>query len=347
MTTPVGQALRRDPEQAAELDGAGSRAPINAADKVPGLLLRAQAWVHGWLSNESRVVLGMVVVVLAVVVLIALSSVRFLRIIFDALDIVAFLGLFLVNWLGNGGALVPIPGARFIGLLLIFQQAVILPSWEVFGVAGAAMALGLLSYYVAGARTAQSYAEGDTAGAEDLASRTGMLDEDATEFSPGAQLDEAAIVAIAGTGPPAAVDEAAGSDDQDTESAAAPTSTSGRLRKRFTTSLKRTQERAQPIIEQRGVFGMLLLCFAPSPMGTAAAYLGGLLRFGFVRYLAASFAAKYLLAGLIVLLALTFSDVARSVQIPTVEIPIIDITLFENLGPRAPSPSPLPSVTVD
>ena len=319
------------------------RAPIHAADRVPHIMLRVQAWGQSWLSSESRVMLGVVVVLLAVFAVIALSSVRFFRVIFDALDIVAFLGLFLVNWLGNGGALVPIPGARFIGLLLIFQQAVILPSWEVFGVAGAAMALGLLSYYVAGARTAESYAEGDAAGAEQLAADTGMLDEDAVDFSPGAGLDEAAVSAITGVEP--LPDEPTG----DTEAPSADAGTRGRLRKRFTSSLRRAQSRAQPIIEQRGTAGMFLLCFAPTPMGTAAAYLGGLLRFGFVRYLAASFAAKYLLAGLIVLLALMFSDVARSVSIPEITIPVLDITLFDDLMPEAPSPSPspLPKASVD
>ena len=133
---------------------------------------------HRWLSNESRSVLGLGVVIFAVLVVLVLSTLRFLQIVFDALDLVAFVGLFLVNWLGNGGALVPIPGARFAGLLLIFQQAVLLPSWEVFAVAGGAMALGLLSYYIAGARTAKSYSAGDSEGAQQLAAETGMLDDE-------------------------------------------------------------------------------------------------------------------------------------------------------------------------
>ncbi len=358
----------RDAEQAAELDEAASRAPIHERDHAPSFLLRTQEWLHSWLSNESRLVLGIVIVFLAVFALFALSSVRFLRIVFDALNIVAFIGLFLVNWLGNGGVLVPIPGARFIGLLMIFQQAVLMPSWEVFAVSGAAMSLGLLSYYIAGARTAQSYAEGDAAGAEQLAAETGMLDEEQLEFSPGAELEAEAVSAIsgveatdssaasstassaasAGDGPvgddsavvdPAA-DSAAGDGTAGNGAAAPPGSRFERMRRRFTTSLKKTQERAQPIIEQRGAYGMFLLCFAPTPMGTAAAYLGGLMRFGFSRYLLASFAAKYLLAGIIVILALVFSDVARGVQIPEIELPIVDITLFNDGLPALPSPAP-------
>jgi hypothetical protein len=325
-----------DPEQAADLDEAGSREPMHERDRAPSFLLRTQDWFQSWLSNESRIVLSLVIVILAVVALIVLSSFRFLRVFIDALDIVAFVGLFLVNWLGNGGVLVPVPGARFVGLLMIFQQAVLLPSWEVFGVAGAAMALGLLSYYIAGARTARSYAEGDTAGAEQLAQETGMLDDGQDKFAPAAVLEAEAASAIAGVVPPS-------SESEQAAAPTAPETRSGRLRKRFSTSLKKTQERAQPIIEQRGVSGVFLLCFAPTPMGTAAAYLGGLMRFGFTRYLLASFAAKYLLAGVIVLLGLIFSDAAHAVQIPDIELPVIDYPLFGGEPTPSPSPSPAPS----
>ena len=311
-------SVHHDQQQAHELDVAASRAPLHAHDRMPDFLLGAQGWLQRWLSSESRIVLGLVIVVLSLLLLEALSLMRFFRVFFDALDLVAFLGLFLVNWLGNGGALVPVPGARFIGLLMIFQQA---------------MALGLLSYYVAGARTAQSYAEGDAEGAEQLAAETGMLDDETVDFSPGATIDAAMVSALSGVEP----------DDRPPPPAEAEADASqarfGGLRKRFTTSLRKAQDRARPVIEQRGSAGMFLLCFAPSPMGTAAAYLGGLMRFGFLRYLGASFAAKYLLAGIIVVLALVFSDAARAVQIPELTIPIVDITLFDDASP-APSPPP-------
>ena len=299
-----------DPEQAAGLDEVTRSEPTHGWDQAPAFMLRGQAWLHRWLSNESRTVLGLGVVIFAVLVVLALSTLRFLQIVFDSLDLVAFAGLFLVNWLGNGGALVPIPGARFAGLLLIFQQAVLLPSWEVFAVAGAAMTLGLLSYYIAGARTASSYLAGDSEGAQQLAAETGMLDDERPEFSPGAELDADVVSAISGVAPQAP-------KTSDTPSAEAqPASRTARLRKRFSTSLRRAQERAQPVIQQRGLYGMFLLCFAPTPLGTAAAYLGGLMRFSFSRYLLASFVAKYLLAGIIVVLALVFNEAARSVQIP-------------------------------
>ncbi|MEX1333717.1 MAG: hypothetical protein AB1Z66_00285, partial [Candidatus Limnocylindrales bacterium] len=264
-----------------------------------------------------------------------LSTFRVLSVVFEALDVVALVGLFFVLWLGNGGALVPIPGARFIGLLLIFNQAAVLPSLQVFAVAGAAMGLGLSSYYVAGARTARSYAEGDAEGAEQIAADSGMLDDEVVDFAPGAELDTAAALAIAGVEP-------RGSAKRSGEE---PPARLGGLRRRFNRSLQRAQDRAQPVIEQRGFPGIFLLTFGPTPMGPAAAYLSGLMRFGFARYLLASFAAKYLLAGVIVLLALAFSDVARAVEIPELHIPIIDITLFDDGLPDLPGgASPMPSL---
>ena len=319
------------PTPATELQAA-ARTPLHQRDRVPTFLLRGQAWLQRWISIESRLLLSLVIVILAVFAALIMSSMQLLRILIDDLNLVALLSIFLINWLGNGGALVPIPGARFIGLLIIFQQAVLLPSWEVFLVAGAAMSLGLLSYYLAGARTAESYAEGDAAGAEDLARDTGMLGEDVPDFAPGAELDAQAVSAITGVSEPELEPEASASESR-----------VGRLRQRFTTSLQRAQARAQPVIEQRGTPGMFLLCLAPSPMGTASAYVGGLMRFGFSRYLVASFGAKFMLAGFVVLLALTFSDAARAVDIPEVHIPIIDITLFEDGPPTLPGgPSPSP-----
>ena len=299
------------------------------------MLLRGQAWTHRLFSNESRVLMGVVLVAMAVIGAIAVSSLRAFQAIFDALDIFVVVTLFLVNWLGNGGVLVPIPGARFIGLLLVFQQAVMLPSWEVFLVAGAAMGLGQLSYYVAGARTAQSYAEGDEAGANKIAADTGMLDDDVTEFSPGAELDADVVTALADVGAPSA---AASGIDEAGAHTAPPSATDGPpaaavsrrdWRSRVSTSLKRAQERAQPVLEKRGTWGMFMLCFAPTPLGTAAAYAGGLMEFGFRRYLVASFAAKYLLTGIIVVLALIFSDTAQAVALPPIELPEIDWPDFD------------------
>jgi hypothetical protein len=318
---------------------------MHAADRAPRFMLRTQAWLQGWFTNESRLLTGVVVVTVAVMAAITVSSLRFVQVAFESLDVFVVLTLFLVNWLGNGGVLVPIPGARFIGLLMVFQQAVILPSWEVFLVAGAAMGLGQLSYYVAGAGTAQSYAEGDDAGAERIASDSGMLDEETVDFAPGAELDADIVSAIADVHAAPAVSTGA----EGAGPTKGPSGAAGGWRARFSTSLKHAQDRAQPVLEQRGARGMFLLCFAPTPLGTAAAYVGGLIGFGFKRYLVASFASKFLLTGVIVVLALVFSDAAHTVAVPQIELPQFempefDFRLFElpDFGPDgtvAPSPA--------
>lgn len=268
---------------------------MHAADKVPRWVLRMHAWFTGLMSSESRLVLGMFVVGLAVVVALFLSSFQILRMVVGALDIITFAGLFLVNWLGNGGALVPIPGARLLGLLMIFQHTVFFASWEVFLVSGAAMALGLLSYYLAGVRAADSYSEGDEAGAEQLATEAGMLD------GVGPAEGAAAMSRRAGTA------QAAPSES---------TTTAQKAGGRFSRALRDAQSRAQPVIEKHGVSGMFWLCVWPTPLGTAAAFVGGLMRFGFARFLATSFAAKYLLAGIVVVGGLVFSSAAASVKLP-------------------------------
>jgi hypothetical protein len=295
----IPENISADPLNADELSEVAQRAPIHEGDRIPGWLLRVQELLFGWLSRDSRVLIAVVLIAVAVVGLLTLSSMKFFRIALEDLDITAYVGLFLVNWIGNGGVLVPIPGARFVGLLMIFQNAVLFPSLEVFAVSGAAMGLGLLSYYIAGARTERAYRKGDTEGAERLAKDTGML----------AQADEPTMDMAQSMTPiaqsPHPKEDHAGAQGQ-----------GGGLKRRVSDSFKQAQDRAEPVIEKHGVSGMFLLCFAPTPLGTAAAFLGGLMRFGFSRYLAASFASKYLLAGIIVVAGLAFSGVASTVQLP-------------------------------
>jgi hypothetical protein len=158
-SVPTGVAAA-DPGAFAEVVG---RAPMHRRDRVPGLLLRLQDQFTAHLEHDRRRTIAIVIILVALFTATAIASARILLAIANELDLVAYLGLFLVNWLGNGGGLVPIPGARYIGLLMIFQQAVLLPAGEVWLVGGSAMALGLLSYYVAGARSAAFYANGEHA----------------------------------------------------------------------------------------------------------------------------------------------------------------------------------------
>ena len=151
------------------LEALVGREPLHRRDRVPAFLLRTQGWLTRRLPNDRRQAPAIVIVLLALLVATTLAGARVLLEVAQELDLVAYLGLFLVNWLGNGGGLVPIPGARAIGLLMIFQQAVLLSPVEVWATGGVAMALGLLSYYVAGARSAAIYARGDREGAMEAA----------------------------------------------------------------------------------------------------------------------------------------------------------------------------------
>jgi hypothetical protein len=139
------------------------REPMHRRDRVPALLHELQERAIARLEHDRRRTIAIGILLVAIFGATAIASARILLMIAHQLDLVAYLGLFLVNWLGNGGGLVPIPGARYIGLLMIFQQAVVLPTVEVWLVGGTAMALGLLSYYVAGARSAAFYARGERA----------------------------------------------------------------------------------------------------------------------------------------------------------------------------------------
>ena len=116
---------RLEPSDATPLEAATAVLPMHAYDRVPDWILRSHAWLNGLMSSESRLVLGLFIVGLAVAFTLILSSFQLLATVLVALDVVSFVGLFLVNWLGNGGALVPIPGARMLGLLMIFQHAVL------------------------------------------------------------------------------------------------------------------------------------------------------------------------------------------------------------------------------
>ena len=63
----------------------------------------------------------------------------------------AWIGLFLANWIGNGGILVPIPGLRFVGWTMAAHQGAEGPTIIVGLVAGVAMALGQTSFYLTAA----------------------------------------------------------------------------------------------------------------------------------------------------------------------------------------------------
>ena len=106
-----------------------------------------------------------VVALVAIVCATSVASARLLRLIFDDLDLIAYVGLFIACWIGAGGALVPVPGVRPMSWLMIVQQGGTLDLVVVVAVAASAMVIGQSSYFLT-ARTAKRRrdAGGATAG---------------------------------------------------------------------------------------------------------------------------------------------------------------------------------------
>ncbi len=93
-----------------------------------------------------------VIALLAVLLATSVASARLLRFVFEDLDLLAYLGLFIACWIGAGGALVPVPGVRPVSWLMIVQQGGTLNPVVVTLVAAGAMVIGQSSYFIA-ART--------------------------------------------------------------------------------------------------------------------------------------------------------------------------------------------------
>jgi membrane protein DedA with SNARE-associated domain len=124
--------------------------PARPEDEVPSVLRRLQArWVEE-LPASGRTRVALVLSVVGVAVATIVIGARLLRILLDAADLLAYLGLFVVNWVANGGLLVPIPGLRLVGWLLIIGQGGTLDPAIAGVVGGIAMACGQTSYYIAG-----------------------------------------------------------------------------------------------------------------------------------------------------------------------------------------------------
>lgn len=117
---------------------------------APAWLLRFHVWLDQRFSPQARRRLGLVLGFGAAILgtLIALGFAR--RLDLEILWL-AWIGLFLANWIGNGGILIPIPGLRFIGWTMAVHQGADGPTILVGLVAGFAMALGQTSFYLAAA----------------------------------------------------------------------------------------------------------------------------------------------------------------------------------------------------
>jgi membrane protein DedA with SNARE-associated domain len=109
--------------------------------------MRPHEWVVvRWPASQRRriaiVVAGVVFVLAALPVLARIAG--------EAVELGAlpYIALFILCWLGEGGALVPIPGVRIMSWLTIVQLGATLEPIFVAAVAGIAMALGQSSYFM-------------------------------------------------------------------------------------------------------------------------------------------------------------------------------------------------------
>jgi len=126
-----------------------SSGPRGRGDDPPRHLVRLHAWLEAHYSERTRRRLGFVVgfgaALLGTLIVLVVKPL--------GLDIpwAAWIGLFLANWIGNGGILVPIPGLRFVGWTMAVHQGADGPTILVGLVAGVAMALGQTSFYLTAA----------------------------------------------------------------------------------------------------------------------------------------------------------------------------------------------------
>ncbi len=123
---------------------------VEPARDAPRHFVRLHAWLDQRFSPKARRRLGVLVGFGAAILgtLIAAGLAKRL-----GLDIpwAAWIGLFLANWIGNGGILVPIPGLRLVGMTMAAHQGAEGPTILVGLVAGFAMALGQTSFYLTAA----------------------------------------------------------------------------------------------------------------------------------------------------------------------------------------------------
>jgi len=127
--------------------------PLEATEwtgDAPRHFVRLHAWLDQRFSPKARRRLGVVVGFGAALLATLIAAGLAKRV---GLDIpwAAWIGLFLANWIGNGGILVPIPGLRLVGMTMTAHQGAEGATIFVGLVAGFAMALGQTSFYLTAA----------------------------------------------------------------------------------------------------------------------------------------------------------------------------------------------------
>ena len=148
---PTGSASSGTTSDSAKLE-TGAEPPSQATDqqtRAPHWLLESHRWLDRRVPAHTRRRLGQVLGFGAAIVgtLIAFDLARSLGLAIPS-GLAALVGLFLANWIGNGGILVPIPGLRIVGWVMVVHQGAGDQPILVGLIAGIAMALGQMSWYL-------------------------------------------------------------------------------------------------------------------------------------------------------------------------------------------------------
>jgi hypothetical protein len=120
--------------------------------------LRAYTWVLAHWPTAVRWHIAVAVVSVVFVVAAIPMLTRIAGIAID-LGILPYLALMVLCWLGEGGALVPVPGVRMLSWIAVVQQGASLEPALVAALAAVSMAAGQTSYFAA-ARYGERYASG-------------------------------------------------------------------------------------------------------------------------------------------------------------------------------------------
>jgi membrane protein DedA with SNARE-associated domain len=241
--------------------------------------LDAHAWVLDHWPETGRRRFA-VVVTLVALVLGTIAAFHPAAALVTALDPLAYTGLVVVCWIGAGGALVPIPGVRYVSWFMVAHQGAYMDPLVVAPLAAAAMALGQTSYYAA-ARV----------GADRVKARLGRREGHRTS---GGGADGAAPPGVA------VPDEAASSG------AATPPHGHRSILDRAPTPIRRAMTTAKDAITRlldvhprRAIF---LVSVFPTPLTTFAAASAGALGVRFTPFFVAAFAGFLVLASVLAIL---------------------------------------------
>lgn len=148
--------------------GSAPNLPLHPGDRPPRAFLHGLEGLERGASTRTRHRIGLALGFGAAVVG-TVAAIDIGRELGLAIPVVAWGGLFLANWVGNGGILVPIPGLRFIGWTMAVHQGAEGEAIIVGLIAGLAMALGQTSYYLsasAGSRRIHTHAASETAASD-------------------------------------------------------------------------------------------------------------------------------------------------------------------------------------